>query len=1034
MRNDVPRLAKLSPPRIPAAVRRGALHERIDAMRSHAVVWVAGWPGAGKTTLVADYLQARSGAFLWLQADAEDGDAGTFCDYLSIAAGQALGAVATGLPRFGAEPSQDVPRFLRRFFRRLYQSRRLTVVIDNFQELPEGAPVRMALAEAVQEIPAGNNLIVISREMPGPEFAQPLAGGAIATIGWEELRLTIDEARQLTGPVECDTDIVSLMHAACDGWAAGLVLLRERFRRTGLVNGSVQGESMELVFGYFAGLLFADESHRVKDALMRLAFLPRMTVADAIAMTGDEAAGELLAGLHRRHLFTTQRFQPELTFEFHALLRQFLQARARALLPRDEYVEVCRHAAARLQGTDDASGALALYAEIGDLDAIETLLLRVAPRWLKQGRVRTLREAIELLPDGRVTESASLSYFAGMAEMSVDQKKARQSLTSAFHGFEAAGSFEGQVRAAGGVVETYFGNYSEFGSIGQWCDRLVGLVESHALTELPDDVRLDALGGFLIAGVYGRPGHPGLRRVAIDVRDALLCAEVSDEQRLRIGTWFITYCAACVRMELGRSVAPMLDTIASTEAVGSIARMWWSIRRGYFYYVDGDLDGAYRCLSLGYELSREQGIRQADGLIAMWSMLVHTQSERPELRPLLIPDPRRTILPGRVADMVYLEAIEFAARCYSNPDDPALPRLGKVVVDLSDRAQLLWIRVAYRVPLALALAHAGRAEEAEAYADEVVSLVSHTCFDTYVREVECIRAYAALRTGRQAAGQAALARWIKAFSDDAAYPCCRWYKWPYLTLLETAISSGIETDGARRLLRKYWPHHPMAMNDAGPPVHVRLLGKFEIAVNGCRLDLGRRPPGRLLDVLQLLALRGRPWVATAELTDLLWPDSDGDRSNQALKVAIHRLRRLLGASDAVEVSGGQLRLSPVWVKTDVAMLDATVDECLVQAAREGERWLERAYGMLLEYPGAVLPGSERPWVVADRIRVERKIRHLARAVIDRTIAEGRPDSVSVLVERLADRGISGLADTRAGASGGMEARLQPVPAYRVSEL
>lgn len=1036
MEKVVPRLAKLAPPRIPAAVRRDRLLDRIDALRVRPVVWVAGWPGAGKTTLVADYLQARCGTSLWLQADAEDGDAGAFCEYLSIAARQTLGAKAEGLPRFGAEHSHNVPRFLRRYFRSLYRACELTVVIDNFQEIPEGSPVRAALAEVVQEIPHGANLIVISRAMPGPEFARPLAAGAIGTVGWEDLRLTLEEAHGIVGDVVADVDAMVSLYAASEGWAAGLVLLRERFHRTGLVNHAMQGDSMELVFGYFAGLLFADESPRVKESLMRLALLPRMTVTDAVAMSGDAAAGELLERLHRLHLFTTRRFQPEVTFEFHALLRQFLKAQARSGLAPDEYLRACRQAASCLESAEDGSGAIAIHAEIGDTDAVESVVLRFAPRWLKEGRVRTLADAIARLPEDRVTASAALSYFAGMACIALDQKQARQSLATAFHAFEAAGDFEGQVRAACGVVETYFGNYSEFASIGDWCDRLYRLMQSSALTGLPDDVRLGALGGFLAAGVYGRPEHPGLSAAAVDVRDLLVSADMPDEQRLRIGTWFITYCSACECVELGRSVIPMLDKLAAGRTIGPVRRMWWSIRLGFFRYLEGDLDAAHHCLHAGYALSVEEGIRQADGLIALWSMYVHIASERPEERPAAIPEPRRSVQPWRIADMVYVDAAESAELTRRDIDDPKVLRLAREAVELTDRAQLLWIRVCYRVTLGFTLAHFGRFDEALACVDEMLALVAGTCLYRYAGEADGVRAYVALRRGCASKAHAELARWVRIMSTEGTMRF-RWFRVPHLALLDEAVASGVEAERARHLLQRYWPERARAASHAlQPPLRVRLLGRFEISQQGKQVDLGRRPPGRLLDVLQLLVLRGRPWVTTSELMDALWPESEGDRANQALKVAIHRLRRLLGTPHAVEVSGRQLRLAPAWVTSDFAEFVAIADECFTEAAHGGHEWVERASTALLGYGGPLLEGSDRPWIVAERARTERKIRRLALAVIDRCIADGHFELAESVAAHLTDRGIAGIDPLGASSfrhSGGADARHLAVPSFRVSE-
>ncbi len=77
---------------------------------------VSGPPGAGKTTLVADYLVVRRLRHLWYQLDEGDGDIATFFYYLR----QAAPRRRHGLPLFIPEYRRNITGFARRFFRELY--------------------------------------------------------------------------------------------------------------------------------------------------------------------------------------------------------------------------------------------------------------------------------------------------------------------------------------------------------------------------------------------------------------------------------------------------------------------------------------------------------------------------------------------------------------------------------------------------------------------------------------------------------------------------------------------------------------------------------------------------------------------------------------------------------------------------------------------------------------------------------------------------------------------------------------------------
>jgi len=119
------------------------------------------------------------------------------------------------------------------------------------------------------------------------------------------------------------------LHAQCDGWAAGFTLLRERTRRTGLVNHVDQGSSMQEVFDYFMAQAFDDATPEARDTLIKSAMLPRFTEAMVREISGSPRAGELMEWLFRRHLFIYRRYGEETTYQYHALFRAFLLDQAK---------------------------------------------------------------------------------------------------------------------------------------------------------------------------------------------------------------------------------------------------------------------------------------------------------------------------------------------------------------------------------------------------------------------------------------------------------------------------------------------------------------------------------------------------------------------------------------------------------------------------------------------------------------------------------------------------------------------------------
>src|SRR4051794_11525714 len=204
-RSDAPpvTLAKFSRPRLYNVLKRERLFARIDALRAHPLVWIAGPPGAGKSTLVGSYIVSRKLHGIWFQTDAGDADPGTLFHYLTLAATDLAGARAKGvaeLPRFGPEYLTDLPTFTRRFMRGFFAlfPARSVLVVDNFHEAPADPAWRFAFSEGIRELPPGLNIVFISRMPPPPELARLAADQSITEISWEELRFTADEAASIT--------------------------------------------------------------------------------------------------------------------------------------------------------------------------------------------------------------------------------------------------------------------------------------------------------------------------------------------------------------------------------------------------------------------------------------------------------------------------------------------------------------------------------------------------------------------------------------------------------------------------------------------------------------------------------------------------------------------------------------------------------------------------------------------------------------------------------------------------------------------
>lgn len=415
-------LAKLTPPRLHAITRRKRLFSLVDEKhRHHPLIWVAGPPGAGKTSLIASYLTDSKHRTLWYHMDPGDADLATFFHYLAQVAQSAAGRKRLQLPALTPEYMGDVPGFMRRFFRELWAKVPLpaVLVLDNYHELPIEASLHKILSIALAEFPAGAALMVISRGEVPEQFARELVHNGVGHIRWDDLRFTLEETVSLARSVsDIDEETVRSLYARANGWVAGTVLMLERFKAHEGWNAPAPSGTMTEVFHYFANQVFEMMNPLARDVLMRTALLPWMTGPMAEEVSGHPGAAQIVRDLYRRGLFVDRRAGAQVRYQYHDLFREFLLDRCRIHFDGENLQRLKRTAARVAEKYGQQDTAVALYAETESWDELSRLICESVEKLLSQGRNQTLQRYISLFPQEERQHRPWLLYWSGVSRLS----------------------------------------------------------------------------------------------------------------------------------------------------------------------------------------------------------------------------------------------------------------------------------------------------------------------------------------------------------------------------------------------------------------------------------------------------------------------------------------------------------------------------------------------------------------------------------------------------------------------------------------
>ena len=420
-------LAKISRPKSEGLFPRQRLFHTLDALSDYPVTWLDAPAGAGKTCLVASYVAARQLPCLWYRIDGGDHDVASFFYYMGLAVKRLS---RRSLPLFTQEYVHSLKVFTLRYFEALYGCLRpnYVIVFDNYERVAEDAPLHQVISQAISVLPETLRVIVMSRKSPSPQFASLQAADKIRRLGWNELRFSLDDARELVSArrqEDISDEVLRTSHQRTEGWAAGLVLMLQSLKTTAIDYRLVAGLSQKGIFDYFAGEILEKADERTKGFLLKTAFLPSMTLEAAEKLTGLTSSSRVLATLYEGHYFIERYLGEKVAYRYHHLFREFLLAVARSRFSPEEVCTIQREGARILIELGEKGEAVGLLIAANDWGELVPAILDQAPALVSEGRSKTLEGWIGSLPDQIRSESPWLLYWLAVCRQPYDPEGSR---------------------------------------------------------------------------------------------------------------------------------------------------------------------------------------------------------------------------------------------------------------------------------------------------------------------------------------------------------------------------------------------------------------------------------------------------------------------------------------------------------------------------------------------------------------------------------------------------------------------------------
>jgi DNA-binding SARP family transcriptional activator len=936
------------------------LDARLDLVWNHRFGLIVAAAGSGKTSLLARFAARAPGPVGWYRAEGWDSDEASLAGHLEA-------ALAPSLPRVARrwQTVADVANALAG-----WRGEPILFVVDDLHTL-DGTAAEAALERLIDYAPPALTIVAASRIPPRFNLPRLRVSGALLELSGDDLRFRSWEVERLfrdyyEEPLPPE-DLARLARRT-EGWAAGLQLFHlatrgrtAEERRRMLSELGVSSRLAREMRDYLARNVLDQLPANLRQFLVETSVLGRLSGPLCDRLLSRTDSREILEDLERRRLFT-HRLGEDGSYRYHEILRSHLVAVLLGEVEPHGLRERFCAAGDLLVESGALPEAVEAYARGEDWERVSRLLGR-SGREVADEPTRWL----DALPPAIVSNDpwlllANARRFRADGILG-DAAEAYRRAEAAFGPSDAASMCRTERQALGPWLDGANPGRSERSEPSAL---LRAALTRDPLAAARDAERLATTEGEIVAGLAALvSGHVARAR-----RDLLHAAERTDLGR-----------NGQLVAALGAGVAGLLmgQRHAAVEVEGAVAAaeeagVDWLARLGRAALALSGSDDAIReavaVAAASHRLGDPWGEAVAR-LVAGWGAAIAG-------RPISQLDGLMSLLRSLDAGTLATWADGLAAMAAVRSGEPDARELA-VTAEATARsmavpAATMWANLAFSIA-------AGSEPEADEYRSAALAIAHET----------------GLHAPQADSGAAVIARRDPASSRGSSGP--------------NGVNGAHPTEFRLAPISRGGP----------PPLVVRLLGGFELRLDGRAVDLSPiRPRARAL--LRLLCLNAGTALHHETIEAALWPEAEAEASSRNLHVAIASLRRALepnltrGAFQLLRRDGDAYLLAlPAGSEVDLLRFERVVAAGRAARERSDDGGAGRAFQEALDlYGGDLLPEDGPAEWVADR-------RDLCRlAVVD--AAQG-------LAEILLARGDR--AGSAAAASAGLQVERYHDPLWRL---
>ncbi len=425
---------KFYPPHIDQAqslIRTQLLTTKLPrTIKTKKAVIVEAQAGQGKTTLISQFLNYNSFAYLWYQIGPEDSDPVLLLSSLlanfTLKYPDFISPQLTNILSEGEVGPLDLKRCANILLSDIdnYLKNDLYIVFDDLHLISGSILTNNLLEYLIDTSPPRLHFVLSTRHPIELKCKTMRNSNRISYLSTKDLALSNKEIEDLFINVFekriSPQDAIDI-YTITNGWIMGIVLAshpmsgRNKFWQKH-VNGSIPaiGSDQGHMLDYFQDEIFDKIPDELHIPFLKLSFITEIPIDLATILTSIENFDTTLSEMARENFFIYRLNENKSVFRFHHFFQEFLQLRARQQLSEIEIKNIYTQEAEYYLGHDMLEKALASYKKAGEYLTMERLLNTKGMELVAKNRTLTILSLLNTIPENILYQHSWLTFYAGL--------------------------------------------------------------------------------------------------------------------------------------------------------------------------------------------------------------------------------------------------------------------------------------------------------------------------------------------------------------------------------------------------------------------------------------------------------------------------------------------------------------------------------------------------------------------------------------------------------------------------------------------